>query len=99
MAKKPSEVSDDLAAGVAVDPSDLPPAPEAVPDAAPAPNYTDGTTEKKTERILVWQEGLRCLPYLHEHAKAREVVIGGQPFDHCDTTADGTWVYRCDRRN
>lgn len=65
------------------------------------PSYTDGPTDGKVHRILVWQEGETTpdLEYLHEHAHAREVTIGGQPYDHANTAPDGTWVYRADRKN
>lgn len=66
--------------------------------------YTDGPVEGKTHRILVSLEGLEDQEYwtdppLNGGAGVREVLIGGKPFDHVNTTPDGTWVYRCDRRN
>lgn len=72
----------------------------AVAEPPPAPSYTDGPIEKKVHRILVYQEGAaEDAAYLHETDKAREVYIGGQPYDHCNTAADGTWIYRADRKN
>lgn len=62
-------------------------------------SYTDGPVEGKTQRILVHQDGGADAEYWTEPPLAREVTIGGLPFDHCNTTPDGTWVYRNDRRN
>lgn len=75
------------------------PAPKVAKAVPPAPNYTDGPTAGKTHRILVYQDGGPDVEYLHDAPRDREVFIGGKPFDHANTTPDGTWVYRCDRKN
>lgn len=64
-----------------------------------ATNYTDGDPAGKRVAILVFQEGDGDVPYLHEAPRDRTVVIGGKPYDHCNTTPDGVWVYRNDRKN
>lgn len=65
-----------------------------------AKSYTDGgTPASKLHRILVYQEGGPDAEYYTDTPRAREVTIGGQPFDHCNTATDGTWIYRNDRRN
>jgi hypothetical protein len=72
-------------------------APPAPPP--PAKNYTDGPTEGKTFPIKVWREGDVYEDYFHGAAKDREVFISGAAYDHVDTTADGVWIYRNDRKN
>ena len=74
------------------------PAKAAAP-APPAKNYTDGPTEGKTFPIKVWREGDVYEDYFHGAAKDREVFISGAAYDHVDTTADGVWIYRNDRKN
>ena len=73
-------------------------APPAQSSAPPAKTVTDGDGPKD-HRIRIWNEGDLVTDAWHDAAGALEVTIGGKPYTHCNTDADGVWIYRNDRKN
>jgi hypothetical protein len=72
-----------------------PPAQESAP---PAKFVTDGDGPKDN-LIRIWSEGDIVTDAWHDAPRDLEVTIAGKPYTHCNTDADGVWIYRNDRKN
>jgi hypothetical protein len=66
--------------------------------APPAKSVTDGDGPKD-HLIRIWNEGDIVTDAWHGAPRDLEVTIGGKPYTHCNTDADGIWIYRNDRKN
>jgi len=66
--------------------------------APPVKSVTDGEGPKD-HLIRIWNEGDTTTDAWHDAPRDLEVTIAGKPYTHCNTDADGVWIYRNDRKN